>query len=147
MRWIFEMMEKLVPYALLIGRVLMSIIFIKSGYGKLTGFDGTAAFMQSKGMVAVPFFLTMTIFVELGGGISLLLGFCPRYAALALALFLIPVTYIFHPFWALEAPERMMQTINFMKNIAIIGGLLAFFAAGSGALSIYSPVMRKNIDG
>lgn len=138
MRWIFETLVKAGPYALLFGRVLMSIIFIKSGYGKLTGFDGTAAFMQSKGMVAVPFFLTMSIIVELGGGISLLIGLGARYWALVLAMFLVPVTYIFHHFWTLEGPERMMQSINFMKNIAIIGGLLAFFSSGAGTISIDS---------
>lgn len=116
---------------LVAGRVLMSLIFLESGYGKIANFAGTSAFMEAKGMPLVPLMLTGAIAVELLGGLSLLLGLKPRWGALALFLFLIPTTLIFHNFWAVPDAERAMQQISFMKNITIMGGLLAVASAGS----------------
>ena len=121
---------------LVAGRVLMSLIFLESAYGKITGFAGTSAFMESKGMPLVPLLLAGAIAVELLGGLSLLLGILPRWGALALFLFLIPTTLIFHNFWGVEDAERAMQQIQFMKNLTIMGGLLVVVSAGAGQAGI-----------
>jgi putative oxidoreductase len=63
----------------LLGRILLSLIFILSGFGKIGDWSGTASSLSSNGMVAVPFFLTMAILFELGGGLSVLLGFKARW--------------------------------------------------------------------
>ena len=118
------------------GRILLSLIFIVSGLAKIANWSGTAEYMASKGMVAVPFFLGMAILFELAGGMSVLTGFKARWGALALVLFLIPVTAIFHNFWAFEGMERQMQMIHFMKNLAIMGGLLSIVARGAGLASV-----------
>jgi len=118
------------------GRVLLSLIFVLSGLNKIANWSGTAQYMASKGMVAVPFFLGMAILFELVGGLSVLTGFKARWGALALVLFLIPVTAIFHNFWAFEGMERQMQMIHFMKNLAIMGGLLSIVARGAGPGSV-----------
>jgi len=118
------------------GRILLSLIFIASGFGKIGNWSGTAQYMASKGMVAVPFFLFMAIVFEIGGGLSVVLGLKARWGALALFLFLIPVTAIFHNFWAFADMERQMQMIHFMKNLAIMGGLLLVAARGAGPGSI-----------
>ena len=116
---------------LVVGRVLLGLIFITSGYGKLMDFSGTAAHMESVGMPLVPLMLVGAIAVELGAGLSVFLGIKARWGALALFLFLIPTTLIFHKFWGLDNPDMaMMQHINFMKNIAIMGGMLVVAAAG-----------------
>lgn len=117
---------------LVVGRILISIIFLTSGYGKITGFSGTAAFMESKGMPLASLLLVGAIAVELLGGLSLLLGIKARWGALALFLFLIPTTLIFHAFWGLaDAQEAHQQYLAFMKNLTIMGGLLAVAAAGA----------------
>ncbi len=124
-------------YASVIGRFLLSLIFIMSGMGKLFDWSGTAAYMQSEGMVAIPFFLTMAILFEVLGGLSILLGFKARWGALALIVFLIPTTLIFHDFWTYDDPQmRQLQMINFMKNLAIMGGLFLVFSLGPGSLSL-----------
>ena len=123
---------KIEPWLTLLGRILLCLIFILSGLGKIGDWSGTAASMTAKGMVAVPFFLTMAIVFELAGGLSVLLGFKARWGAWALALYLIPVTLIFHNFWAFAGPEQRMQMINFLKNLAIIGGLLLMALRGPG---------------
>jgi putative oxidoreductase len=118
------------------GRVLLSLIFVLSGLDKIANWSGTAQYMASKGLVAVPFFLVMAILFELVGGLSVLTGFKARWGALVLVLFLIPVTAIFHNFWAFEGMERQMQMIHFMRNLAIMGGLLSIVARGAGLGSV-----------
>ncbi|NUP11486.1 MAG: DoxX family protein [Polyangiaceae bacterium] len=119
-----------------IGRALISGIFIASGIGKLAGWGETAAFMNAQGIVAVQLFLPLAILVELGCGLALLAGFKARWAAMGLFLFLIPTTYIFHDFWTFAGPERQAQMAQFMKNLAIMGGLLLVVAFGAGRASI-----------
>lgn len=116
----------------LLGRILLSLIFILSGLGKIGDWSGTAGSMAAKGMVAVPFFLTMAILFELGGGLTVLLGFKARLGAWALVFYLIPVSLIFHNFWAFTGAEQRMQVINFLKNLAIMGGLLLVALRGAG---------------
>lgn len=120
----------------LIGRILLSAIFVMSGVDKIMHWDQTAQGMQDEGMVWVPFFLGASIVFELGGGLSVLLGLYARVGALALIVFLIPVTAIFHDFWQLTGQEQQMQMIHFSKNLAILGGLLVLLACGAGRYSI-----------
>lgn len=118
-------------YGPLAGRILLALIFILAGYGKINGWDGTLGFMASKGLPMPEVLLALTILVELGGGLLLLVGFQARWAALALFLFLIPVTLIFHPFWAVAGEYN-----SFMKNLAIMGGMLYIMVYGSGPYSV-----------
>ena len=121
--------------AALVGRILLAVIFITSGFGKITGYDNTAAYMATK-LPMVGVLLPLTILTELGGGILLAIGWKARWAALALAGFTLLAALIFHNFWAVEAAQKMMQQINFMKNVAITGGLLMVFAFGPGRYSV-----------
>lgn len=111
-----------------LGRLALGAIFLLSGLGKLADLPGTAAFMRSAHMPAVPFFLTGAIALEILGGLSVITGLKTRWGAVALILFLIPATVIFHGFWSFQGMERQMQMINFLKNVSIGGGLLYLFA-------------------
>jgi putative oxidoreductase len=113
------------------GRVLLSLIFILSALGKLADLNGTAAFMRAAGMPAVGLLLPAGIVLELGGGLAILTGYGMRLGVAALIVFLIPATLIFHPFWQASGMERMGQMINFMKNLAIMGGLLIVVPASA----------------
>ena len=121
--------------AALAGRILLAVIFILSGFGKLTGFDCAVGYIGTKlpmpQVVAV-----LTILVELGGGILLAVGYKARYAALALAIFSLAAALIFHNFWAVEAAQKMGQQINFLKNVSIAGGMLMVYAFGPGRYSV-----------
>lgn len=119
----------------LIGRILLALIFILSGFGKIGGFAGTVGYIASKGLPAASLVAVLTILVELGGGLALATGFLARWAALALAVFSVLAAFIFHNFWAVPADQVMMQNINFMKNISIAGGMLMVFAFGPGGWS------------
>jgi putative oxidoreductase len=120
----------------LVGRCMLGLIFVISGYGKITNFAGTAAYMASKGMPLSQVLLVAAIAVELGGGLMLMAGWKARWAALAIFLFIIPTTLVFHQFWAVDAAQAQNQMIHFLKNIAIMGGMLYVVAHGPGPLSL-----------
>ena len=120
----------------LVARILLAAMFIISGFGKITGFDGTAGYIASKGLPMPQVVAALTIALELGGGLMLAVGFKARWAALALGVFSVLAAVIFHNFWAAEAAQKMGQQINFLKNITIAGGMLMVFAFGPGRLSV-----------
>jgi putative oxidoreductase len=113
----------------LIGRVVLSIIFIQTGWSKIFGYAGTVEHMNAAGVPGA--LLPLVILTELGGGLLILLGLFTRYAAIALAGFCVLAAYLFH-----YQPGDMMQMINFMKNITIAGGFLVLAGAGPGALAL-----------
>jgi putative oxidoreductase len=122
--------------AALIGRILAGLIFIISGYGKVSGYAGTAGYMASKGMPMVDVLLPLTILVELGGGLLIAIGWKARWAATAIFLFLIPVTLVFHNPIGLAPAEAQQQMINLLKNVSIMGGMLGLVAFGPGGFSL-----------
>jgi putative oxidoreductase len=111
-------------WQLLLGRVLLSAIFILSGLGKLPHFQAVAGMMAAKGLPLASVALVITLFIEIGGGLLVLTGYKAKYAALVIALWLIPVTLVFHHFWGIPADQQQDQMVNFLKNVAIMGGLL-----------------------
>lgn len=123
------------PLALL-GRILLALLFIPAGVGKLTGFAGTVAYTASAGVPLPQVAVALALVVEIVGGLALLLGWQTRWAALALALFTLLASFFFHKFWSLPAEQAGMQQLLFYKNIAVVGGLFAFAAFGAGALSV-----------
>ena len=126
---------KTIPKILaILGRLLLSAIFISSGYHKITEWDQTGDFMAAKGLPLVPVLLAGAILFEIVGGLSVVVGFKARIGAAMLIVFLIPTTVIFHDFWSYEDPQE--QLINFMKNLAILGGLIQIAAVGPGPWSI-----------
>ncbi|HDH03857.1 MAG TPA: DoxX family protein [Actinobacteria bacterium] len=123
-------------YGPLIGRLLLANIFITAGFQKILGFSGVAAYMNIKGMPMPEVLLVLTIIIELGGGLCILFGWQARWAALAIFLFLIPTSLIFHPYWTYAEDEMRAQFIQFHKNLAIMGGMLYVIAYGSGPFSV-----------
>lgn len=122
--------------AALVGRILLALIFIISGFGKITGYAGTAGYMASKGLPMVAVLLPLTILVELGGGLLIALGWKARWAAAVIFLFIIPVTLVFHNPAGLDAAQAQQQMINLLKNLSIMGGMLGLFAFGPGGFSL-----------
>jgi len=120
----------------LAGRVLLAVLFIGSGLGKAGAYQATAQYMAASGVPAVSALLPLTILVEVGAGLLLALGYKARWAALVLFLFLIPVTLVFHAFWGLDPQAAQMQQMHFMKNVAIMGGMLVVLALGPGRWSL-----------
>jgi len=119
----------------LIGRILIALLFIPSGLGKLFGFGGTMAYVASAGLPA-PLGAGVAVIVEVVLGVALLVGWRARWVALIMAVFTVVAALFFHKFWASPPDQQLMQNINFFKNMAIAGGLLFVFAFGPGAYSL-----------
>lgn len=115
----------------LIGRVLISVIFLISGINKIFNFGGTQQFMEMKGMPLTSILLIAAIIIEVFGAIAIILGYKAKWAALILIIFMIPTTLIFH----LNLGDQMQQ-IQFLKNLAMIGGLIYVALFGSGPFSM-----------
>jgi putative oxidoreductase len=122
--------------AFVAGRVLLALIFITSGFAKLTGIEGTAAYIASAGLPAPVALAALAGALELFAGIALVIGFKARWAAAALAAFTLAATFVFHAYWASPAEQQAIQQLMFMKNLAIAGGLAIVAAIGAGSLSI-----------
>jgi putative oxidoreductase len=120
----------------LIGRLLIAFLFIPAGIGKLMGFGGTVGYITSAGLPLPEVAAAVAIVIELGLGIALLLGFKTRWTAIVMAIFTVVTALFFHKYWSAPEAMKMMQQINFNKNIAIAGGLLALAAFGPGRFSI-----------
>jgi putative oxidoreductase len=129
-------MNALHRYGPLAGRILIALIFVLSGFSKITGFDGTVGYIASKGLPLPQLAAIGAIIVELGGGILLVLGWKARWAAAAMSLFTALAALLFHNFWAVPPEQAQNQMIHFMKNISMIGGLLYVVVHGSGPLSL-----------
>ncbi|MCD1127689.1 DoxX family protein [Jinshanibacter sp. LJY008] len=130
-------MKNLNSVALLIARILMPILFIVAGYGKLgDAYAGTQQYMQAMGVPG--FLLPLTILLELGGGLAVLFGLLTRTTAIFTALFTLLTAFIFHSNFA-EGVNQLM----FMKNLTIAGGYLLLAVSGPGAFSIDRMLNKK----
>jgi putative oxidoreductase len=120
----------------LVARVLLALMFLLAGIGKFAGLEGTAGYIASGGLPAPKVLAVATAAFEVAAAVLLIVGWQARWAALALAAFTLLATVLFHNYWAMPAEQQMVQQLMFMKNIAVVGGLLAIFAFGAGAWSL-----------
>jgi len=120
----------------ILARVLLALMFVVSGISKLTGIEGTAGYIASAGLPAPQLLALGAGLLEVVAGTMLIVGWQARWAALALAAFTLVASVLFHNFWAMPADQAFMQQLMFMKNLAVVGGLLFVFAQGPGRASI-----------
>lgn len=133
------------PYTSLFGRLLLGLIFLVSGVMKFASWDSNLGHMQAKGMTVAPgFMLGAAALLEIAGGAALWAGCCTRAMSLLLALYLIPTTLIFHNFWTEQGMAAQNDMIHFLKNVAIMGGLLTLVAHGAGAYSVDAKYAREH---
>jgi len=130
-------------FLLLVGRVFLGWLFLASGYGKLTGIPGTTAYFTGLGMSPPEFWAWFAGTVEVILGVALILGFATRYAALASFVWVLVATAIAHRYWTYPAAQQTGQYINWLKNIAIMGGTLYAFVAGAGRYSVDAMLSKR----
>jgi putative oxidoreductase len=119
-----------------VARVLLALMFILAGLSKFTGLEGTAGYIGSKGLPMPMALAVLTATLEVVGGLALAVGYQARIAALALAVFTVLASFLFHNFWAAPADQAYLQQLMFMKNLAVAGGLLFVFSLGAGPASL-----------
>ena len=121
---------------ILIARLLLTMLFVMSGWGKLTHFDATVGYMASQGAPLPGVAAAVAVCVELLVSAALILGFYTRPLALLFALFVAGTAVIGHHYWTLTDPERSMNVTQFYKNMSIIGGFLLLSVTGAGRYSL-----------
>ena len=117
--------------AMLIGRILLSIIFIQAGISKLMNVSGTIGYFETIGLPLASLLIWPVILIEIVGGLMVLTGLYTRIAASVLALFCVFAAFTGHSNWA-----DIVDFQAFMKDIAITGGLFYVAAAGAGIISL-----------
>ncbi len=127
----------------MIGRLFLSALFIISAVSDLLNWLPMTMVLTNKGVPFSPLFLAIAVFLKLAGGSLLALGIKVRWAVAALALFLLPTTFIFHDFWAAALEDQSDQFIHFLKNGAILGGLFILAAEPPAAPAPKSKKRRR----
>lgn len=128
----------------LIGRILFSIIFIMSGLNHFS--QGSIDYAASNDVPMAAVLVPLSGVLAIIGGACILLGFKARFGAVLIILFLLPVTFMMHDFWNIAgAQERMMQQVNFLKNLALLGGACYIAYAGAGAISFDALIHHKPV--
>ena len=130
------MLDKLQNPLALAGRLLLAVLFLPAGIGKLTDFAGTVGYISSVGLPMPQVAAALALVVEIVGSVALIAGYGTRLAAIVLAVFTSVASFFFHAYWALPADQQMIQQLLFFKNIAVVGGLLTVAAWGPGAWSV-----------
>ena len=130
------MFDKLQNPLALVGRLLLAMLFLPAGISKLTDFAGTVGYISSVGLPLPQVGAALALAVEIVGGVALIVGYRTRVVAIALAVFTLVASFFFHNYWALPADQQMIPQLLFMKNIAVVGGLLTLAAWGAGAWSM-----------
>ena len=123
-------------YAPIIGRALLAVLFLQSGWDKVFNFQKVAGVMAAKGLPLPEALLAVSVVIVLAGGPMILFGWHARWAALVLVVWMIPVTLAFHAFWTYPPEQVFNQTNHFLKNMVVIGFLLHIIGMGSGPHSL-----------
>jgi putative oxidoreductase len=123
-------------FAPLAGRILLSVLFLVSGVFKIGAYSQTVGYSASKGLPMAGVAIACAAVLEIAGGLAIIAGFQTKIAAWLLFLYLIPVTFFFHNFWAMQGVEQQQNMINFLKNVAIMGGLVILASNGAGPYSV-----------
>lgn len=137
-------MNQIQNMTLLAGRLLLGLYFIFPGIMKITGYAGTMAYMSAHNVPFVSILLPLTIAIQILAGIAIIVGYHGKFMAFILAGLTLVISIYMHNFWAYEqGMERAHEMQNFIKNMAIMGGLLVVSGLGTGAFSL-TPVRNKN---
>lgn len=131
------------------GRILFSLIFIMSGFGHIFSAGEMIGYAEQMGVPFASVAVLITGIMILLGGFSIILGYKVKWGALLLIIFLIPTSFIMHPFWSIQDPmQSQIQMTMFMKNLSMLGGAILIYYFGSGTLSIdkkYSNKLNTNL--
>lgn len=123
-------------YISVLGRVLLALMFVLAGFGKLTNIQGTAGYIASGGLPAPMVLAVLVGLLELVGGLALVVGYRVRWVGLALALFALAASVLFHAYWSAPADQQMVAQLLFMKNMSVAGGMFLVSALGAGPMSL-----------
>ena len=128
--------DKIKDEALLVARVLLVVLYLLSGWSKLSDYSGAVGFMTQEGATLPALAAAVAIFMEVPVAIAILVGAFTRPLAVLLALYTLATAFIGHHYWTMTGPAQLDNLIHFYKNISIMGGFLLLYVAGPGKYSV-----------
>ena len=128
--------ERMRDEVILAARILLILLFVIFGWGKLTDYSGTVSYMAQTGAPMPSIAALVAIVFEVFVALAVAVGAWTRPLVLLLALYTLGTTLIGHHFWTMEGANRYANAINFYKNISIIGGFLLLYTTGPGKYSL-----------
>jgi putative oxidoreductase len=128
--------ERVRDEAILVARILLILLFVTSGWSKLTNYSGTVAYMTQAGVPMPSLSALLAIIVELPVALAVAIGLWTRPLALVIALWSLATAVVGHHFWTMEGAARMSNAINFYKNLGLMGGFLLLYVTGAGRYSV-----------
>ena len=129
-------MDSVEKFAPALGRILLGLLFVVAGYGKIWAIDATATQMASHGIPLPNLLVYGAVALELGGGLMLMAGLLTRFIALVFAFYVLILAMAFHNYWAAPAAAQHAQQVDFLHHLAIIGGMIYVFVYGAGSVSL-----------
>lgn len=124
------------PMLPLLGRLFIAALFLVAGIRKLLIWEGQVGYFTRLGFPAPELFTVIAIVVEIAGAILLIVGWRTRLVSWVLIAFVVIATFMAHRFWEFDAPQQANQMNHFLKNLALVGGLLFVAAFGPGRTSV-----------
>jgi len=128
--------ERIRDEVLLIARILLALLFLIFGWGKLTDYSGTVAYMTQSGAPLPSLAALVAIAIEFFASVAILLGVWTRPLAVVLALYTLATAFIGHPYWNMTGMDHVLNMINFYKNLSIMGGYFLLYVMGAGKYSV-----------
>ncbi|MGV8920697.1 MAG: DoxX family protein [Pseudomonas sp.] len=132
----YTLFERQRDIIILIARILLMILFVTSGWAKLTNFSATVGYLGSIGAPAPMIATAVAVLMEFFVGIALVVGFFTRPLAMLMALFVLGTALIGHHFWTMPDADKAANMLHFYKNISIMGGLFLLSVTGAGRYSV-----------
>ncbi len=128
--------EKIRNETLLVARILLMILFLIFGWGKLTNYSGTESYFAQAGIPLPALATLVAVVMEFFVSLAIILGFFTRPLAILMALYTLATAFMGHPYWTMADAAQTAAMINFYKNVSIMGGLFALYITGAGRYSI-----------
>ena len=136
--------ERIRDEVILVSRILLALLFLIFGWGKLTDYSGTVAYMTQSGVPLPTIATLVAIVVEFFASIAIILGVWTRPLAVLLVLYTLASAFIGHPYWTMEGADRYANMTNFYKNVSIMGGFFLLYVTGAGEYSIDARLGRAD---
>lgn len=121
---------------ILVARILLVLLFLIFGWGKITGFSGTVGYMAHSGLPLPWAAAIVAIVVEVFVSLAILAGIWTGPLALVMAAYTLATAFVGHPYWTMSGMAAFEAEINFFKNVSIVGGFLLLFVTGPGRYAL-----------
>jgi putative oxidoreductase len=137
--------DKVADEVVLVARILLVVLFLIFGWGKLTNYGATVGTMMRDGLPVPPLAALVAIVMEFFVAVAIILGFLARPLAVLLAAYTLATAFIGHHYWTMTGTAQTANMINFYKNVSIVGGCLLLYVTGAGRYAVDARLGNRTV--